>query len=173
MRLHFCNAAFPLTAAIVSMSKTLVQYLQAFAFPYFVWHSSVEQRIVLSQRRSRRAERRQTLRAELGSQTHGETPGRGTARSLGRAGPRAGAARRLLEIKQGLVHAAGDAPTAPPGWELTPTAPLEPLHRRFPKREPARASGKYSCHPRALRWLCLKLHGGGGEPAGRRFGSDP
>lgn len=30
-----------LTAAIVSMSKTLVQYLQAFAFPYLVWHSSV------------------------------------------------------------------------------------------------------------------------------------
>lgn len=32
---------FALTAAIVSMSKTLVQYLQAFAFPYLVWHSSV------------------------------------------------------------------------------------------------------------------------------------
>lgn len=32
-----------LTAATVSMSNTLVQYRQAFAFPYFVWHSSKKQ----------------------------------------------------------------------------------------------------------------------------------
>lgn len=29
-----------LTAATVSISNTFVQYLQAFAFPYLVWHSS-------------------------------------------------------------------------------------------------------------------------------------
>ena len=31
---------FLLTAATVNMSNTLVQYLQALAFPYLVWHSS-------------------------------------------------------------------------------------------------------------------------------------
>lgn len=31
---------FKLTAATVSMSKTLVQYRQALALPYLVWHSS-------------------------------------------------------------------------------------------------------------------------------------
>lgn len=30
-----------LTAATVSMSNTLVQYRQALAFPYLVWHSSI------------------------------------------------------------------------------------------------------------------------------------
>lgn len=34
------NCHKQLTAATVSMSKTLVQYRQAFAFPYLVWHSS-------------------------------------------------------------------------------------------------------------------------------------
>lgn len=33
-----------LTAATVNMSKTFVQYRQAFAFPYFVWHSSARQK---------------------------------------------------------------------------------------------------------------------------------
>lgn len=36
-----------LTAATVSMSNTLVQYRQAFAFPYFVWHSSAKKTFIL------------------------------------------------------------------------------------------------------------------------------
>lgn len=39
------SLVFTLTAAIVSMSKTLVQYLHAFAFPYLVWHSSVKENL--------------------------------------------------------------------------------------------------------------------------------
>lgn len=35
---------YALTAATVSMSNTLVQYRQALAFPYLVWHSSRERK---------------------------------------------------------------------------------------------------------------------------------
>lgn len=73
-----------LTAAIVSMSNTLVQYLHAFAFPYLVWHSSAKQRIVLfvtDQKEFRQQAQRQTprnweLKVELKPRRSQGCPGR-------------------------------------------------------------------------------------------------
>lgn len=52
-----------LTAATVSMSNTFVQYRQAFAFPYLVWHSSKNKQNTYDR----------WVKQKIRAQTHSET----------------------------------------------------------------------------------------------------
>lgn len=88
----FCAVALTLTAAIVSMSNTLVQYLHAFAFPYLVWHSSAKQSIVLFVR-DQKEFGQQAQSCRRAGRRRGTGPSRPAAADAP-AAPRAAAAER-------------------------------------------------------------------------------